>query len=557
MSELDRIAREYLEDISRLDPLSALERGDLRFASGMTDFSPEGETERAELAIGARRKVEESLQATDSDGTAGAAMTERLGIAIDLFEAGEWMRGLSVFGPQLQIRQTFVQMPTTGESDWLLIADKLSAVPEAMLRFRRSVAAGLAEGPTVARRQVLACAAQTRNWSGGGAGPGFFTTLVQAYRGGDSKLAERLTELGRQADSAYLDFTIYLEKEYAPLAKRQDGVGRERYQLYCRQYNGLELDLEETYSFGWEELARIEAEMGAVADRIVPGGGVDAAAQLLDQDPARAIEGADNFLAWNQEFLDRTMAELAGTHFDIPTPVRRVEAMIAPPGGNPAMYYTPPSSDFTRPGRTWYPTLGRTRFPLWREVSVAYHEGVPGHHLQLAQTCFLEGTLPPFQTLLGGVSGHVEGWALYAERLMGELGYLENPDYYLGMLAAHAFRAARVVVDIGLHLDKPIPADQSFHPGKRWSFDLAVAFLMERGRVGHDFALGEVHRYLGVPAQAISYKVGERAWLEVRETARRNWGPQFELKEFHRRALNLGCVGLDQLRRELERPLPA
>ena len=256
MSELDRIAREYLEDISRLDPLSALERGDLRFASGMTDFSPEGETERAELAIGARRKVEESLQATDSDGTAWAAMTERLGIAIDLFEAGEWMRGLSVFGPQLQIRQTFVQMPTTGESDWLLIADKLSAVPEAMLRFRRSVAAGLAEGPTVARRQVLACAAQTRNWSGGGAGPGFFTTLVQAYRGGDSKLAERLTELGRQADSAYLDFTIYLEKEYAPLAKRQDGVGRERYQLYCRQYNGLELDLEETYSFGWEELAR-------------------------------------------------------------------------------------------------------------------------------------------------------------------------------------------------------------------------------------------------------------------------------------------------------------
>jgi uncharacterized protein (DUF885 family) len=250
------------------------------------------------------------------------------------------------------------------------------------------------------------------------------------------------------------------------------------------------------------------------------------------------------------------MADLAGTHFDIPPAVLKVEAMIAPPGGNPAMYYTPPSSDFSRPGRTWYPTIGKTRFPLWREVSTAYHEGVPGHHLQLAQTCLLEKSLPPFQTLLGAVSGHVEGWALYAERLMGELGYLENPDYHLGMLAAHALRAARVVVDIGLHLDKPIPTDQPFHPGATWSFELAVSFLIEKGRIGRDFATGEVHRYLGVPAQAISYKVGERVWLEVREAARRNWGPRFELREFHRRALNLGCVGLDQLRRELEQPLP-
>jgi uncharacterized protein (DUF885 family) len=557
MSELDRIAREYLDEISRLDPLSAFERGDLRFASAVTDFSPEGERERADLALGARRKVEQSRMAPEAGGTAGAAMDERLGIAIDLFEAGEWLRSLSVFGPQHAMRQTFDLMPTASESDWLSIADKLAALPEAMLGFRRSLAAGLAGGPTVARRQVLACAAQTRTWSGGGDRPGFFTTLGERYRGRDFKLAERLALLGRQADKAYLDFTIYLEEEYAPRAQEQDGVGRERYQLYCRQFNGLELDLDQTYSFGWEELARIEAEMEAVADRIVPGGGVADAAQLLDTDPGRAIEGADNFRAWNQEFLDRTMADLAGTHFDIPAPVLQVEAMIAPPGGNPAMYYTPPSSDFSRPGRTWYPTIGKTRFPLWREVSIAFHEGVPGHHLQLAQACFLAETLPPFQTLLGAVSGHVEGWALYAERLMGELGYLENPDYYLGMLAAHALRAARVVLDIGLHLDKPIPSGQPFHPGGSWSFDLAVSFLMEKGRVDHDFAFGEVNRYLGVPAQAISYKVGERVWLEVREAARRNWGPQFELKEFHRRALNLGCVGLDQLRRELERPLPS
>ncbi len=163
--------------------------------------------------------------------------------------------------------------------------------------------------------------------------------------------------------------------------------------------------------------------------------------------------------------MDRTIAELDGVHFDIPEPVKTVEAMIAPPGGAAAMYYTPPAEDFSRPGRTWYPTQGRTRFPLWGEVSIAYHEGVPGHHLQVAQVVFLADQLTRFQRTIGWTSGHGEGWALYAERLMGELGYLDVPDYELGMLRAQAMRSVRVVVDIGMHLELPIPSDERYHPG--------------------------------------------------------------------------------------------
>ncbi len=122
-------------------------------------------------------------------------------------------------------------------------------------------------------------------------------------------------------------------------------------------------------------------------------------------------------------------------HFDIPEPVQRVEAMIAPPGGAAAMYYTGPAEDFSRPGRTWYPTLGKTRFPLWGEVSICYHEGVPGHHLQIGQVRYLADTLSRYQRTLAGTSGHAEGWALYAERLMGELGYLDDPAYELGHAA--------------------------------------------------------------------------------------------------------------------------
>jgi uncharacterized protein (DUF885 family) len=297
--------------------------------------------------------------------------------------------------------------------------------------------------------------------------------------------------------------------------------------------------------------------MVRTAHRILPGGSVAEVTELLDTDPRRAIEGDANFRAWNQAFLDQTIAELNGVHFDIPTPVLTVEAMLAPSGGSPAMYYTPPAEDFSRPGRTWYPTLGRTQFPLWTEIATAYHEGVPGHHLQLAHVCWMGDRVNPFQGLLGVISGHAEGWALYAERLMGELGYLENPDYYLGMLANQSFRAARVVVDIGLHLELPLPPGQPFHPGETWSRELAVDFMVQSSGRSVEFCTGEVDRYLGVPAQAIAYKVGERVWLEVREEARRSWGPSFNLKDFHRQALDLGCVGLHQLREEMREPRPA
>src|SRR5690242_19802066 len=155
--------------------------------------------------------------------------------------------------------------------------------------------------------------------------------------------------------------------------------------------------------------------------------------------------------------------------------------MIAPPGGAAAMYYTGPSEDFSRPGRTWYPTLGRTRFPLWGEVSIAYHEGVPGHHLQVGQVRHRSDRLSRPQRT-SGASGYMEGWALYAERLMDELGYLTEPAYRLGMLRAQAMRAVRVIVDIGMHLELDIPAGQDFHPGERWTPELGQAFVDARSR---------------------------------------------------------------------------
>ncbi|MGC8473501.1 MAG: DUF885 domain-containing protein [Candidatus Dormibacteria bacterium] len=546
------LAEEYAEAADRLDPIDAFMRGDLQCSRQLTDFSPEAEQERHGLVRRYLRRAQEEVG--EQGGVALRAMVDRLQVELELLETGEWARALHVFGPHVQVRQSFDLLPRTTEEEWEVIAEKLGRVPGALAGFRRALEYGLEHGLPSERRQALVAAHQSRALGGGSRGsPGYFTSLVAAFSGTTGPLRADLDRGAEAADQAYLDLADYLERGYAPRAAEADGVGPERYTLAARRYLGTRLDPAADYEFGWSELARLAAEMAQVAERIAPGGGMDGAVTILETDPARAIEGVDRFRAWCQELLDTTVSQLEGTHFDIPPPVRRVEAMIAPPGGSPAMYYTAPSADFSRPGRTWYPTLGRTRFPLWQEVTTSYHEGLPGHHLQLGMICFLQSGLAPFQTLRGAVSGHLEGWALYAERLMGELGFLEVDDYRLGMLSAQAMRAARVVVDLGLHLKLPIPSGQPFHPGERWSWELAVQFLMESSRRSREFCAGEVDRYLGVPAQAISYKLGERVWLEVREMVRQRQGERFQLKAFHQQALALGCLGLDQLRQEMGR----
>ncbi len=172
-----------------------------------------------------------------------------------------------------------------------------------------------------------------------------------------------------------------------------------------------------------------------------------------------------------QQLADQAIADLNGTHFDIPEQVRRIECMLAPTSDG-GIYYTGPSEDFSRPGRMWWAVpQGINEFSTWREVTTVYHEGVPGHHLQVAQTAVRAELLNRWQRLLCWCSGHGEGWALYSERLMDELGYLEDPGNKLGMLDGQAFRAARVIVDMGMHLELEIPQGQPVRLPPRRALD--------------------------------------------------------------------------------------
>ena len=311
--------------------------------------------------------------------------------------------------------------------------------------------------------------------------------------------------------------------------------------------------LEETYLWGWDELKRLTDDMVATSNRIVPGGSVADAVVALDSDPARRLGSREEFRDWMQALADRTIADLADVHFDIPEPIRRIECCLAPTNDG-GVYYTGPSEDFVRPGRMWWSLPDSVdALTTWREVTTVYHEGVPGHHLQVAQTVLRSDLLNRWQRLLCWVSGHGEGWALYSERLMDELGYLEDPGDRLGMLDMQALRAARVIVDIGVHLELEVPRDNPFgwRPGERWTPDLVAEFMRIHSRMDDAMLDFEVLRYLGWPGQAPAYKVGERVWLDARADAQARHGDDFDLRAFHRAALDLGSIGLDPLRAAL------
>lgn len=552
-SAIYELCDRFTERSAELDPNEATMAGLTGHDTEMTDYSPSGHEARAALARETLDQLRETEARTARDRIAAVYLAERLETALAFHDAGEDLRTLNILGsPVRMVRHVFDVMPHSDAAEWEHVAVRMEKVPEGLAGFKASLTEAAVRGLRPARRQALACARQAETWAGvagrgtGAAdGAGYFSSLVGGHRDAGA-LHERLEHAADSASAAYAETARWLREEIAPSATPTDPVGPERYELFAREFLGTTIDVDEIYEWGWDEVRRIDDEMRAAASEISPGASIAEVVELLASDPSRSVQGEDAIRSFLQELMERTISDLDGAQFDIPGPLKTVEQMIAAPGGAAAPYYTPPSEDFSRPGRVWYPTLGNTVFPLWGEITTCYHEAVPGHHLQLGQVMSLRDELTRFQRTTF-LSGHGEGWALYAERLMDELGKFERPDYRLGYLRSQLMRSIRVVVDIGMHLERAITPTERFHPGERWTPELGQAFLFERSHFPRDFMASELDRYLGLPAQAISYKVGERAWLAARSAAREAAGSGFDLKSFHARALGLGPLGLDQL----------
>jgi uncharacterized protein (DUF885 family) len=553
MPSMDEIAEEYVARAAALDPVLAAFYGIAGRDDELTDLSADGFAGRAELDRSTLAALDAAQAAGPREQTARAAMAERLALAVERYDAGDTTSDLNVIDSWVQyVREVFDLMPVDGEEAAVSIARRMAAVPQAYRQFSQTLIGAARGGRPPARLQVEEVALQCAAWAA--PAESFYDGLVRRLTGVPDSLRGELEEAARAATAPTAGLAGFLRRDLLPLAREKNACGPEVYGRASRYFLGAAVDLAEAYAWSWEEMARLRAEQARVAGLIAPGASLEEAVAILEEDPARRIEGREDFRAWMQETAERAIAELDGRHFDIPESARRIEAMIAPVNDG-GIYYSAPSEDQSRPGRMWWSVpSGVDSFATWKEVTTVHHEGVPGHHLQISQSLAERENLNRWQRLMSWVSGYGEGWATYAERLMGELGYLDDdPGAHLGLLDMQMMSASNVALDIGVHLELEIPRGTGWREGERWNAGIAWEFLRAHSSWDEKRLRFELHRYLGWPGQVTSYKLGERVWLQAREEARARAGAAFSLKDFHSAALSLGAMGLDPLREALAR----
>ncbi|WP_111508980.1 DUF885 domain-containing protein [Mycobacterium kyogaense] len=536
-TDVDAVAERYLDTWAQLDPCGATEAGIAGFDDQITDYSPAGCAARADAARTALRELAGTAPADDADVVTAAALTERLTVLLDLHDAGLDVGELNVIASPLQtMRDVFDLMPTDTAEDWATIGRRLAQVPERVSGYADALRAAVAAGRAPAARQVrrgIAQAGQIQH---------LYLDMVAGAAPDDLTLHAELRRCAEDAANAYAALVGVFREEIGPHAREVDACGRDDYAVLSRSFLGASVDLDEAYAWGLDQLNAIVAEQDSIANRLYPGSSATEALRRLDSEDRYLVQGTDALAQWMQDLSDRTVDALADTHFEIAEPLRRLECRIAPTNTG-GIYYTGPSEDLTRPGRMWWSVpAGVHTFHTWQEMTTVFHEGVPGHHLQIGRAVVLADQLNRWRRLGCWVSGHGEGWALYAERLMAELGWLDDAGNRMGMLDAQRFRAARVVIDIGVHCGLSAP------DGGTWDAARAWTFLQAHSAMAEENLRFELDRYLGWPGQAPSYAIGQRIWQELRDTVTAKGVP---LKEFHRRALDLGGLPLDVLRSAL------
>ena len=538
------ISDRFTDDWAKVSPISATIYGIAGYDDQCTDYSPDGVAGRADLYRNTKEELDAHLDHPDEAQAFGArVLSDWLAEQIDRFETQKWRRDLNhISSPFQHMRDVFDVMSKDDEEGWSAIAARLDGFGRMLDGYRQCLESGIADGDTVAMRQAESLLEQVE--AAASDVSRFLSFRKDAESSGGDP--DRLSRAVDTARAACAEFASWLRAEYLPVARPSDAVGRDEYLRGADEYLGMTIDPEETYEWGWSEVRRIRAEMEATAGDIDQGLSIAEVVEVLETDPEKSAATRDDFVQFVSEVQQQAIAQLAGVHFAVPDELKVVTVNIAPPGGSLGAWYMSPSEDFSRPGSIWYAPGERERLPYWQEVSTAYHEGFPGHHLQVGTAVLQRERLSRFHRLVIWYSGAGEGWALYAERLMDELGFFEKPEYKLGLLASQLFRSLRVVIDIGCQLGFTIPGDAPLHAGDVWDYQRAVDYMTQIGLQAQDVAESEVKRYLGWWGQAISYKVGEREILDMRDQARSRDG--YDQKEFHRKMLEAGAIRLDHLR---------
>ena len=539
-SPIFALSDSYVEKSARLSPMASTYLGIADLNDQLDDFSIAGRAVEADLSRATLAELDKLEPIDEIDRVAKSVMQERLTSSLQLHDSFESHISFNVLtSPPADIRQVFEMMPKESAADFDNIAKRLLAVDKAHLSWVSTIDTLAKKGKTVAQRQIDGIAKQLESYADGG-----YAAMAKNFDP-DGKYPA-IHEAAKAAARSSAETATYLRGTYMALATPHDAVGAERYAAWARYYTGADLDLRATYEWGLDDLAQITERMWKVAAKIKPDAKtLREVADYLDNAPEYKIHGKEAIIKKLLDFTQAAVTQLDGTHFDIDDRMKFCDARIAPEGSASAPYYMSPSEDMSRPGTTWLPLLGKDEVSWWHLASTWYHEAVPGHHLQVATSVLERDRLSRFQRFGAWISGYGEGWALYAERFMDDLGAFDEPGIEMGFLSAQALRATRIVIDIGMHLGY---TDEN---GRVWDAVSGREALMNKALLDEHHATSETDRYLGWPGQAISYKVGEREWIAARENAKKRLGAEFSLKRFHAHALKIGPMGLDTFGQEL------
>ncbi len=540
-SEIFKISDVFIDEAAALSPMDCTYLGNGLNQDKLDDFSIVGAENIANLTRQTLDKLAAMQPIDEIDRIAKTVMTERLESQLALHDSQEGFVLWNVLtSPPSNIRSIFELMPKNNAQDFTNIASRLRAVETAHAQWIETISTVAKAGKTTAQRQVRGVIEQLESYANGG-----YSQMCKNLDP-ENKYPD-LHEAAKTAEESSARTAQYLKNDYMKIANPDDAVGAERYALWARFFTGAQLDLRATYEWGMADLKAINERMWVLAEQIKPGAKtLREVADVLDNDPKYVINGKENVIKYLQDFTDAAIARMDGEYFEIDERIKICEARLAPEGSASAPYYNPPSEDLSRPGTTWIPMLGKDHVSSWHLVSTWYHEAVPGHHLQVATVTIEKDRLTRFQRTAAWISGYGEGWALYAERFMNELGAFDEPGIEMGYLSAQALRAARIVVDIGMHLG------YTDFDGNVWNAESSRKLLNEQALLDEDHSRSETDRYLGWPGQAISYKVGERVWMAAREDAKLRLGADFNMKKFHTYALKIGPMGLDPFASEMK-----
>ena len=539
---LNAIFEAYWQEQLKHDPEFASILGDKRYNDQISDYSVKAVND----GLGREENILTQLMAIDPAGLTNEEKTGR-DLLLRQFaedeeaaEFKEWEMegGIATTYPQLAARLSFATVKDY--DDWIA---RLHAIPKAFEQVSTNLSIGMEDHRVPPRyllekslEEVKLLANQKPEDSPLAASLKSFPAAIPANERERIK-GEMLEAIGKEVQPAYLRFARFLEVSYIPAGRLEPGIsalpdGAKYYQFLIRHHTTANLTAEEIHKIGLDEVKRDEAEMLTIAQKLGFQDLKSFRASLKTNPklhPASAealLDAYRGYLGPMQARLPQLFGRLPKANFEVDPVPDYMEKTAAP------AYYEAGAPDGSRPGRLMINTYNAASRNLYNAEATAYHEGLPGHHLQISIAQELEG-VPAFRKYQH-YTAYTEGWGLYAERLGKDAGFYQDPYSEYGRLENDAWRAIRLVVDTGVH-------------SQHWSRQQMVDYFHDHSAMDETSIQTEVDRYISWPGQALAYKVGELKILEVRERAKKALGDKFDLRAFHDEVLGSGALPLDVL----------